>query len=249
MIVNEKILKVKGRNIHSGIFSSSNKNNKLVIILTGDGVNGTMSSTWPPLIKALVDSDYKVLSFDFNSQGKSEGDRLLLNISTASEDYLSLWDYYENELKNNSINIIASSFGAAVLLNTLNKYSRYDSIIFKSPVSSLKQTYEFEHNENEMKNWAAKGVSSVTGKSYSAYQMSIGLDLLKNTNLISCPVLIINGDEDQIVPLAHSIQLKESIGDNCTINVYKGVKHNYKQYNAKERFVTDSIDFLNEHQQ
>ena len=84
----EKQYEIKSGNVNlASTFYQVANSNSIAIILTGDSPNGILSNTWPPLIEGLLEKRISTISFDFISQGKSEGDRKDLNLTVGIQNF------------------------------------------------------------------------------------------------------------------------------------------------------------------
>ena len=220
----------------------------LVVVLTGDSPKGTKTDTWIPVIKTLTDSEISVFIFDFHSQGLSEGERSELTLSKASinfRDALSVLIKNYN-LDSRNIGVFGSSFGGSVVLNSIDYISNFKAIGLKSPASFLAEAYEAEHRPfEEMDKWRKSKISHITGLNYMAYIDAINHNLYRNLSLIKCPVLIVHGDSDSIVPIEQSRRLAHLIGSHANLVEIKGADHNYKQEGAMEILLEKIIFFFN----
>jgi len=221
--------------------------NPLIMILTGDSPKGIKSKTWTPLIEALLEAEFDVLSFDFHSQGYSEGFREELNLKRGCENFIDTYEaVYKNlQFGNRKIGLIGSSFGACVFLNSPEINTKFDAIFLKSPASFLAESYETEHGfPDGMKNWKKDKISEITGINYEAYIDSFEYNSYVNCSKINSPVLILHGDADDIVPIIQSRRLNHLIGDNSKLIELPGVKHDYKQEGASERLNQEAVSFF-----
>lgn len=216
-----------------------------IILLSGDGVKGLKSSSWPPLIEKLTENNYTVIGFDFISQGDSKGLRENLNLSSGIENLNDTINFVTLKYTTDKIFFVASSFGGAVLLANKKALEKADAIIFKSPVSDLIGTYENELLLKNIIDWKKNKINPETGIAFDSYLDALKYNLYSNVSSIKCPVLIIQGAEDKIVPLEHSERLNFLIGNNSKLIVLKGVKHNYKQNNALVSFVENTVNQFN----
>ena len=70
-------------------------------------------------------------------------------------------------------------------------------------------------------------------------------DLTEDLGKIDVPMLIIHGDDDQIVPIADSALLSSKIVKDATLKVYPGAPHGLAQTTAyKDTFNTDLLNFI-----
>jgi uncharacterized protein len=209
----------------------------VVIILSGDSPNGLKSKTWPPLIEGLNHAGLNVFGFDFHSQGDSEGDRADLSLTVGCRNFLDAYAALEKliDLDKCRIGLLGSSFGAAVLLESVAQVRRYDAIGLKSPASFLAESYETEHGfSGGMSEWRKTGISSVTGLSYRAYIDAIKHNTYEKALLVNRPVLIVHGIADEIVPITQSRRLSHLLGPQSTLVELPDVDHHYRQAGAQE---------------
>jgi len=246
MIKNSVYIKSAGTEICLKIFKNIElKPKAYVVLLTGDGLKGLKSSSWPPLIEKLVSDNYTVIGFDFISQGDSRGLRENLNLSTGIENLNDTINYINSNFPIEKLFFVASSFGGSVLLAHKIALTRANGIVFKSPASNLIETYENELPFLKIEDWENNGINPETGIAFEAYKNALNYDLYDNLSKIKCPVLIIQGSNDQIVFLEHSERLNSLIGQQSKLVILEGVKHNYKQNNALDRFFNLTINHFN----
>jgi non-heme chloroperoxidase len=69
-------------------------------------------------------------------------------------------------------------------------------------------------------------------------------DFTEDLKTIDIPVLLIHGDDDQIVPIGASAMMSAKILKNATLKVYQGASHGLTHMN-KDRFNADVLTFLN----
>ncbi|HIH31920.1 TPA: prolyl oligopeptidase family serine peptidase [Candidatus Woesearchaeota archaeon] len=62
---------------------------------------------------------------------------------------------------------------------------------------------------------------------------------------INCPVLIIHGDQDKIVPLSKSRELRKKIVGS-RIKIFKGADHHYSNPLAMKRLIEEVAKFVGE---
>ena len=223
------------------------KNSPLVILLTGDSPKGTTSKTWEPVSSSLIRNDFNVVLFDFHSQGKSNGNRNKLSLNIGIQNLKDVWSFLPKiiGLKQRKVGIVGSSFGGSVILNSTSILRSIDALVLKSPAITLSSTWEKEHDSLKgLEQWENNKISENTGISFSAYLDSLKYNGFQKAKQIKCPVKIIHGTEDELVPTYDSKKLSLLIGQNCSIELLKGVKHNYKQEGALDKFITITNNFF-----
>jgi non-heme chloroperoxidase len=74
-------------------------------------------------------------------------------------------------------------------------------------------------------NWWRQGMMGSTKAHYDCIKAFSETDFTEDLKAIDVPVLIMHGDDDQIVPIADSALLSSKLVKNGTLKVYKGFPH------------------------
>lgn len=74
-------------------------------------------------------------------------------------------------------------------------------------------------------NWFRQGMMGGTKAHYDCIKAFSETDFTEDLKAITVPVLIQHGDDDQIVPIAHSAELAIKLLKNGTLKVYPGLPH------------------------
>ncbi len=64
---------------------------------------------------------------------------------------------------------------------------------------------------------------------------------------IHCPVLIIHGDADKVVPVAEAYELHESLTAQKRLSIFKDTDHRFSNPLAMRQAMTEALDWLSEH--
>jgi non-heme chloroperoxidase len=76
-----------------------------------------------------------------------------------------------------------------------------------------------------IRNWWRQGMMGGTKAHYDCIKAFSETDLTEDLKLIDVPVLLMHGDDDQVVPIADSALLGIELVKNGTLKVYKGLPH------------------------
>jgi non-heme chloroperoxidase len=74
-------------------------------------------------------------------------------------------------------------------------------------------------------NWWRQGMMGGIKAQYDCIKAFSETDFTEDLKKIECPVLIMHGDDDQIVPIADSAMLSSKLVKNGTLKVYPGLPH------------------------
>lgn len=224
-------------------FTKSNLS-PLVVMATGDGINGSQSSTWPPLISSILAINIPVFIFDFYSLGKSDGDIIGFNTTTAINNMKDAINVLTgiDWIDRGRIGLIASSFGGAVSLLVQAELSPFKVMCLKSPVSFIPESYETEVNDN-LDHWKRNGKVDGVKFTYQAYMDSARYNVYAAAMTIDVPTLIVHGCSDTIVPLKQSIRLN-CLMPNSSLVKLDGVNHGYKEPGALDNLIKQHQNFI-----
>lgn len=93
-------------------------------------------------------------------------------------------------------------------------------------------------------NWWRQGMMGGAKAHYDGIVAFSQTDFTEDLKGISIPVLVIHGDDDQVVPYADSGALSAKLVQNGTLNTYEGAPHGIPTTHA-DRVNTDLLAFIN----
>jgi len=82
-----------------------------------------------------------------------------------------------------------------------------------------------EVSEGVIQNWWRQGMMGGTKAHYDCIKAFSETDFTEDLKAIDVPVLVLHGDDDQIVPIADSALLAVKLLKNGTLKVYEGLPH------------------------
>ena len=82
-----------------------------------------------------------------------------------------------------------------------------------------------EVSEGVIQNWWRQGMMGGTKAHYDCIKAFSETDFTEDLKAINVPVLVLHGDDDQIVPIADSALLAVKLLKNGTLKVYEGLPH------------------------
>ncbi len=91
-----------------------------------------------------------------------------------------------------------------------------------------------EPNEGIIRNWWRQGMMGAVNAHYEGIKAFSETDLTEDLKAIDVPVLLMHGDDDQVVPIADSAELGIKLLKHGTLKVYPGYPHGAFAIHADE---------------
>ncbi|MBG9792731.1 peptidase S9 [Paenibacillus dendritiformis] len=120
------------------------------------------------------------------------------------------------------ISIMGFSRGAINASRTAASAPGIHRLILWSGVSDLAQTYE---ERVDLRRMLKRVLGGTPARQEAAFRLRSPIHLAER---IRCPVLLIHGTEDEQVPYAHAVRMRDklaSLGKECTLHAYAGEGH------------------------
>lgn len=193
-----------------------------VLVFNG---NGGDRSYRAPLAAGLARKGLSVLLFDYRGYGGNPGnpsERGLASDARAARAYLDS----RRDVDSDKIAYFGESLGAAVAV-TLAVERAPAALILRSPFTSLSDMGRLHYP------------FLPTGPLLRDRFDSVG-----RVGRVACPVLIVAGERDQIVPLEHSRRLFDAISTTGQLVVVPGADHNDYELLAGEQLIAEIVRFL-----
>ena len=197
-----------------------------VVLLHGWGQNIEMMK---PLVKG-IDKDKQVLIVDLPGFGKSEEPKRLYTVY----DYVEVLRKLFEELEITNPILVGHSFGGKISLLYASLYETKKLVVFGSPydvhikkVSTTIKVLKILKKIpilNILEPIAKKMIGSSDYKSASVMMRQIltstvNLSIKEELHKITCPTLIIWGENDEAVPLSYAYELEKIIKDGAVIKL------------------------------
>jgi len=145
--------------------------------------------------------------FDFSFSGESEGDIFDISLIQELEDLRSVLFYFKSKYPASKFHFMGSSFGSAISLLLAQEIDCESLVLIASPANLKELILSLNIKELNGNKISIDGVE--TNKKFLLELKNI--DLIKNIDKIDSPVLLLHGEDDAIVPVAHSKKLDANL--------------------------------------
>ena len=185
--------------------------------------------------KFLCQNDFDVLRFDFRGSGESEGRYEDMTIQEEAADLRAAINFMKDR-GYKKIGVIGDSMGGAVTVMAYQD-SNIDCMVLWYPTLYLKSTV--------LKIFLGKGhQKELQEKGYTTYMREDGrkfkigrafveevmtLDVESRLRQVECPIMIIHGDNDTLVPYKDSVQAMKFIRSPKELVNIQGAEHCFER--------------------
>ena len=232
-----------------GILSKPSYAKEKIVILCHGFSSSKDSRTNVELEKIFNAHGLATFRFDFYGHGESEGKFEEVTLSEAAHDIERAFSFLQKR-GFREISLVGSSFGGAAAVLTASR-TAIRALALKSPVFDYKKKTVVQKGKQFVQQWKKEGYvdydSGHLGRKlkigYSFFDDFGNYDLFKVSRHIRVPVIIVHGDNDDVVPVEQSIAAAKSFLD-CRLEILKGVNHDYvgeKDFNTMVHLLSSFI--------
>lgn len=198
---------------------------KIVIIAHGFG-SDLNSMTASLLASELSKKGVSSLRFSFSGCGNSGGVFGEQTISTNVDDMISAITTVEGDYE--KIGLFGISYGGGVVLATALKRDDFYKIGLKAPNANFPGWIKERFGDQALEQWRKNGYvdysfeKGVVQVKYDLYEDAVALDVNNRVGKIVTPVMIVHGDDDELVNIKYSRDLVERLPNGRLIEIAGG---------------------------
>lgn len=204
------------------------------------------------IARRLCGNGFTVLRFDFRGCGASDGDFVDMTISSEADDLHASIDFIQ-KLGYEKFGVIGGSLGGTVCV--LANDSRIKSMVLWAPPLALKESFLKD------KSISQQMINEAMTKGYTKYisrtgrgEFEIGKDFVKEIQTlnifdlikkISCPLLIVHGDKDDIVDYRYSEKYIRFAAGQKHLLVVSGADHDFAIPQYDKQLTEATVEWFN----
>ena len=101
----------------------------------------------------------------------------------------------------------------------------------------------------ELRQWRDRGFILFNGNrlNISLLEDLESLDIAACARKVLCPVLVLHGDADSIVPVAEAYELHNCLRNSKRLTILPGADHRFSKPEAMRGAIDEAIDWLTQH--
>ncbi|MFC1800882.1 alpha/beta hydrolase [Nanoarchaeota archaeon] len=235
----------------AGVLIVPDKEGKFPAILRLHGFRSGKDSRSGVVFDEKFKEDYIYLRFDFFAHGESEGEFENLTPSEEIDDAKAAIDFVTKlEQCNGDVGLIGSSLGGMVAIYAAANDPRVKAAMFGAPVSDFKTCFSKLEDIEAWKEQGWKYTYNFEGQKFKIkfdfFEDGCQYDLYQEADKIEVPVLVLQGDLDESIPMEHTQELMKHL-KNGKLEILKGAKHHWaSQPEHFKTFVDKTVEFFKE---
>lgn len=200
------------------------------------------------LSRALAEKGILALRFDFSYARESSGKFEDITYSGEVEDLRAAYDFVLR-LPVEKIGILGSSMGGTVALLFAAQEKRIAALAAIAAPLHPDRITETLLSKEEVERWRREGFLFYHGRriNISLLKDLENIDVPKAVKQISCPVLIVHGDQDETVAVAEAQELYAHIEAPKRLAILRGADHRLTRPAHLQRALDESRDWLVHH--
>ncbi|MBT3814919.1 alpha/beta hydrolase [Candidatus Woesearchaeota archaeon] len=213
-----------------GVLEEPKQSKEEIVILVHGYSSNKEGKTTSDMAKELTTRGMNSFRIDLDGCGESEGYFAEQTVTSMADDIVSAIKFVES-LGYENIDLMGASGGAISSMVAVLQCPQIRKLALKSPTFDYVEQRRKSYGEEKIKKWKEKGhlmIEKSRGTlrvDYSFFEDAhnhIMYDKVKN---ISCPVLMIHGDADEVVDIKQS---KKAVNNfpNVKLIIFHGANHN-----------------------
>ncbi len=203
------------------------------------------------LSRKLTDAGFNVLRFDFSGNGQSEGTFVDMSLSKHVEEMKSAAAFVSGHTGSRWIGLAGHSMGGNIALLSAEKSENvYATCLLASRLSGSKASHFL--TAAQQSELAKRGRVAFTSRgrlleiSKDFFADANRYDMAEVVRSFKKPLLIIHGDQDEIVPVDESIQAQQQNPAAITLSVIAGADHLFSLEEHRRQVAEKACDWFNE---
>lgn len=225
----------------------------MVAVLCHGFLSSKTSSTNNALTRMLTGHGIATFGFDFFGQAESEGPFDQITTTLAVEQANTAIDLMrKNGFRR--IGLMGSSFGGLVSILTAARRADLACLALKCPVVDFAEELRLEFGTDGMAQWKATDtIPNIMGGPdriklrYAFYEDCLRQIAYIPAESITAPTVIVQGDQDEHVPLHQSRQLYEALRVKKHLEMLPGADHQFTKGPDFTRMTKVIADWLTNH--
>lgn len=200
------------------------------------------------LAQSLAQRGILSLRFDFRYVGASSGKFEEITYSGELEDLAAAYALMQSRHGGKTV-LFGSSMGGTVALLFAAQEPSVAAIVTVAAPLHPENFPKRVLTANQIQRWRQRGYTVYNGQRLNVSLLDDldKLNVLEAARRIRCPVLILHGDADEVVPVGEAYELHEILTAPKRLTILPNTDHRLANPLIMEQAVTQALDWLSEH--
>ena len=200
------------------------------------------------LSRALAQRDLLTLRFDFAGVGESTGSFANITYSAEVEDLQAAFSFMRARHAG-KIGILGSSMGGTVALLFAARNPDVAALVTLAAPLHPERFLSRLSTPEELQQWRERGFIFYHGQRINVSLLNDleKMNVVHALRKINCPVLILHGDRDDVVPVEEAHELHHHLPGMSKLSILAGADHRISDPSLMKRTLSEAIDWFCEH--
>ncbi|MCY3727951.1 MAG: alpha/beta hydrolase [Nitrospira sp.] len=241
------------RNTIAAILAEPENKTGRAVILCHGFLSNKDSRTNLRLTELHVAQGISTLRFDWFGMGESEGEFGRITVPTCC-DQLERAISLMRERGYHELGLTGSSFGGLLAILVGQHHPELRTIGLKCPVPDFPEMLDHEFGSNGIEEWKRTNyIPDVTGGTapvaldFAFYESCRAVDAYAAARNIKVPVLIVHGEQDELVPFHQIRRLEEALPGDTKLVLLPEADHQFGRPEDFRRMTVHLADWMQSH--
>ena len=200
------------------------------------------------LAQSLAERGILALRFDFRYVGESSGKFADITYSGEVEDLKAAYELIQSRQPGKTV-IFGSSMGGTVALLFAAQEPKVAAVVTLAAPVHPENFPKRVLTPNQLQRWRERGYTTYNGQrlNISLLEDLEKIDVPEAARRIRCPVLILHGDADEVVPVTEAYELHECLISPKRLAIFNNTDHRFSNPEVMQRAMSEALDWLAEH--
>jgi len=200
--------------------------------------------------EALASRGVLALRFDFSYVGESSGKFEDITYSGEVDDLRAAYALVQSREPGRTA-ILGSSMGGTVALLFAAEEPEIAGLVTVAAPVHPEQFPRRTLTPKQIDQWRNQGFTLYHGQrlNVSLLHDLEKIDVCQAAKRIGCPVLILHGDADEVVPVQEAHELHACLNNSKRMLILKGSDHRFSDPAIMQRAIAEALDWLTKHVQ
>jgi uncharacterized protein len=237
----------------AAILTRPSRNTDRIAVLCHGFFSSKHSATNKTLTRLLVEQNIATLRFDFFGHGESQGPFEALTNTLAIKQAHAAIDLVRQK-GYRRIGLMGSSFGGLVSILTAAQRTDLACLALKCPVVDFSESLRLELKDDGLARWKATdtipntmGGAERIALRYAFYEDCLSQIAYEPARSITAPTLIVQGEEDELVPLHQCRRLHDALRVKKHLELLPGADHQFSKGEDFNKMTNAIAEWLAKH--